>query len=341
MKLRDIACAAGVSLTTVSLVLNGKPGVGPEKRRVVAQLLRDNGYEPRSFDSGSDAAFKTIHFLKYIKHSYLVNGNPGFVTQIVDAVEQECRRNGYNLLITAIQEPDPAWLAELTDNPAAQGVILLGTEIENADMAAFHNFKKPLVTVDNALPGLPFSTITMNNEQAIFSLVAHLVGLGHRRIGFLENSIPSGNDRERRAAFQDALLAHGLDFDPSLIYPIFPTMDGAGASIAELLAHGVSFPPALVANNDSIAIGALRAFKQHGLRIPEDISLTGFDGLPFAAVSEPPLTTVSVPCREIGRWAVHMLQEKIAGRSAAVCKLRVNTALIPRDSTAPPPASES
>lgn len=333
MNLRQIAAEAGVSLTTVSLVLNGKPGVGPEKRELVARLLRDSGYNLRTPDS--TPVVKNIHFLKYSKHSYLVNGNPGFVTQIIDAVDVECRKHGYNLLITAFDGLDDLRLDELLDNPATLGAILLGTEITNGDMAAFRRVPKPMVVVDNALPYLSFSTVTMHNEEAIFSAVGHLLALGHRHIGFLENSIPANNDLERRDAFQRALTAAGRAFEPALVYPIFPTMDGASESVSRLLERGTRFPSALLANNDSIAIGALRAFKAHGLRIPEDISLVGFDGLPFAAVSEPPLTTVSVPCGEIGHWAVHLLHEKIRGRSAAPCKARVCTTLALRESTAP------
>ena len=333
MNLRQIAAAAGVSLTTVSLVLNGKPGVGPETRERVARLLRDSGYTLRA--PGSRTGPKNIHFLKYSKHSYLVNGNPGFVTQIIDAVDGACREHGYHLLITALNELDSVHLGELLDNPSTRGAILLGTEITNGDMAAFDRIAKPLVVVDNALPFLSFSTVTMHNEEAIFSAVDHLLALGHRHIGFLENSIPANNDRERRDAFERALTAAGRRFEPELVYPIFPTMDGASQSVSRLLDRGVRFPSALLANNDSIAIGALRAFKAHGLRIPEDISLTGFDGLPFAAVSEPPLTTVSVPCGEIGRWAVHILHEQIRGRSVAPCKARVGATLTLRESTAP------
>lgn len=335
MRLREIAAETGVSLTSVSLVLNGKPGVSPEKREKIAQLLLENGYQIRTLSSGTDFSFKNIHFLKYSKHSYLVNGNPGFVTQIIDSVNQECRKYGYTMLITAFDDFNSIHLEELLEKPTTQGVILLGTEIQNADMAAFSGCTKPMVVVDNSLPQLPFNTVTMNNEDAIFSAVRHLLDLGHRHIGFLANSIPANNDLERISAFKNALAAYGCPFEEKLVYSIFPTMDGAKESVSKLLEQGTQFPSALVANNDSIAIGALGAFKEHGLRIPQDISLVGFDGLPFAAISDPPLTTVSVACGDIGRWAVHILHEQIQGRSTALCKARIYTQLTARESTAP------
>lgn len=104
----------------------------------------------------------------------------------------------------------------------------------------------------------------MDNRAAIFAAVEHLYRLGHRQIGFLYNSYASGNDRERRSAYQEALLSLGCRFDPELVYSIFPTMDGARESVSSLLDRRVRFPRALVANNDSIAIGAMRAFRDRG-----------------------------------------------------------------------------
>ena len=235
MKLREIAQAANTSLTTVSLVLNDKPGVSPEKREQVQQLLRENGYELRTAKSAESTSGKTICFLKYSKHSHLVNGNPGFVTQIMDAVEKSCRRRGYSLMVRSFDDFSNIDLGEIFTNPSVMGGILLGTELENADMQYFNGLEIPLVVVDNALPLLPYSTVTMDNRSSIFSAVAHLADQGHRRIGILYNSLPSNNDRERRRAFEDAMKFYRLPFEEELIYSVFPTMDGAMESACGLL----------------------------------------------------------------------------------------------------------
>ncbi|MEG1858390.1 MAG: substrate-binding domain-containing protein, partial [Pseudoflavonifractor sp.] len=280
----------------------------------------------------ADTASKNICFLKYSKHAYLVNGNPGFVTQIIDAADMECRRNHYNLVNAAFRKLGPDVL-ELLNRPTTKGAILLGTELDSADMERFSAITKPLVVVDNQLSLLPYNAITMNNRDAIFSVVGHMIDLGHPRIGFLCNSIPSNNDLERQHAFEEALVYYGHGFAPELVFPIFPTMAGACDSVTALLQSGTRFPSALVANNDSIAIGAMKAFKDFGLRIPEDISISGFDGLPFSAVSEPPLTTVSVSCSDIGVWAVRLLHDSIRGKSSSKCKMLVNAELTVRSST--------
>lgn len=333
MKMRDIANAAGVSLTAVSLVLNNKPGVGPEKRRIITKLLQENGYQICSSSSNDETKSRIIHFLKYGRHNYLVNGNPGFVTQIIDSVDQECRLHGFDLLITTFNDFNAININELLQKPATKGIILLGTEIQNADMRFFSACEKPLVVVDNSLFLLPFNSVTMHNEEAIYSAVEHLVALGHHHIGFLANSIPTNNDAERLTAYKNALLAFNFPIESQLVFPLFPTMDGARKSMTQILKKETKLPSALIANNDSIAIGALRALKEFDLQVPEDISLVGFDGLPFAAVSDPPLTTVTVPCSEIGHWAMQILLEKIHTYNKAVCKIRVCTQFTKREST--------
>ena len=237
MKLRDIARAAGVSLTAVSLVLNEKPGVGAEKRAQIQALLRENGYVIHAPEK-PEAPVRNVCFLKYSRHSYLVNGNPGFVTQIIDAAEKECRRHGYNLMITAFSDPDSIDLPALLEKPATAGVLLLGTELEDEDMAFFSRISKPLVVVDNAVWGFPVSAVTMHNWDSIARVVEHLHSLGHRDIGFLYNSIPSSNDRDRRAAFEDSLRNLALPFSEDRVYPIFPTMDGARAAMLNCIDRG-------------------------------------------------------------------------------------------------------
>ena len=181
----------------------------------------------------------------------------------------------------------------------------------------------------------------MNNADAVFEAVEYLYNLGHRKIGFLYNSIPSSNDNARRAAFESALRRLSLPFSEELICRVFPTMDGARESFGAALDGGLALPTAFLANNDSIALGAMRAMQERGIRVPEDISVIGFDGLPFSAMSDPPLTTVNVPCADIGRWVVDILHQQIRGRIRATSKILVSTQLHVRKSTAAPRAAET
>lgn len=336
VKLRDIAAAANVSLTTVSLVLNNKKGVGDAKRAEIMKLLEENGYAPRA-ERHYDPQ-RSICFIRCITHGHHINGNPGFTTQILDAAAQRCREHGYSLQVITLQrEPEgPCRLTEYLQCSAIQGALVLGTELGPEDAALLATIRKPLVVVDHLLPSYNLNCITMNNRDSILEAMDYLYALGHKQVGFLYSSIPAFNDFHRRRAYVYGLEQRNISLQEDLIYPVFPSMDGACRSVRELLAKGVRFPTALLANNDSIAIGAMRAFREVGLRIPEDISIVGFDGLPFSAVSDPPLSTIAVPCAEIGHMAVEMLLNAIGNPSALKLKIMASTELVIRSSTAAP-----
>ncbi len=333
MKLKEIADLAKVSPATVSMVLNNREGVGPEKRRQIIKILEENGY--RINKRSDQKAKKSIRFIKYKKHAMLVDGNPGFVNAIIDAVEKECRRQGYNLIMTAYGENQLDEIATLAEQDPTDGILLLGTELTADNMEHVTNISTPMVILDNYLPMLDYNCITMNNEEAIFRAVSHLSSLGHPQIGFIANMLPSSNCNVRRTTFEHALTRLGYTFDPALVYTVHPTPDGAYQSILAMLEEGVKFPSALVANNDSIALGAMKAFKEFKIRIPEDISIVGFDSIPFSTISDPPLTTMEVSCADMGIWAVRILCDRIQYPFSSITKMQVGTKLLERSSTAP------
>ncbi len=334
MKLKEIASIANVSAATVSLVLNNREGVGAEKRRQIVKLLEENGYRVNN-GLEQKPAKKTIRFIKYKKHSMLVDGNPGFVNAIIDAVEKECRRQGYNLIMTACGEKQLDEISELLTQDPTDGILLLGTELTPEAMEHFSEITTPMVILDNYMPMQDYNCITMNNEEAIHRAVSHLFSLGHPQVGFIANVLPSSNCNVRKKTFECAIPQLGHVFDQGLIYAVHPTPDGAYQSIFTMLEGGVKFPSALVANNDSIALGAMKAFKEFKIRIPEDISIVGFDSIPFSSMSDPPLTTMEVPCADMGIWAVRILCDQIQYPFSSITKMQVGTKLLERSSTAP------
>jgi LacI family transcriptional regulator len=333
MNLKEIANLANVSPATVSLVLNNREGVGQEKRRHIEKILEDNGYRINS--RVETKAKKSIRFIKYKKHALLVDGNPGFVNAIIDAIEKECRRQGFNLIMTAYGENQLDELSHLIEQNPTDGILLLGTELTAEDLGPISHASAPMVIIDNYLPMSDFNCITMNNEEAIFRSVSHLSSLGHPKIGFIANALPSSNCNARRKAFEFAVIQKGYEFDPSLVFTVHPTPDGAYQTIRTMLEEGVRFPSALVANNDSIALGAMKAFKEFKIRIPDDISIVGFDSIPFSTISDPPLTTMEVSCTEMGIWAVRILCDRLQYPFSSVTKVQIGTRLLERNSTAP------
>lgn len=332
MNLKEIANLANVSPATVSLVLNNREGVGQEKRQQIEKILEENGY--RIGNRTDTKAKKNIRFIKYKKHAMLVDGNPGFVNAIIDAIEKECRRQGFNLIMTAYGEKQLDDISRLIEQNPTDGVLVLGTELAAEDLGDLADSSVPMVIIDNYLPMSDFNCITMNNEEAIFRSVSYLSSLGHPKIGFIANELPSSNCNARRKAYEFAVTQKGHDFDPSLIFTVHPTPDGAYQSIRTMLEEGIKFPSALVANNDSIALGAMKAFKEFKIRIPEEISIVGFDSIPFSTISDPPLTTMEVSCTEMGIWAVRILLDRIQYPFSSVTKVQIGTKLLERNSTA-------
>lgn len=339
MKLKEIARIANVSPSTVTLVLKNREGVSPEKRKQVEELLIKYGYmpskEPLSNNDLSPKKQAKILFVKYKDHSMLVDGNPGFVNTIIDAVEMECRRQNCSLSLMVATHEQLASLDNMINKENPDGVLLLGTELEDKDCIHFSKVNSPLVIIDSFLPVQNFNCITMNNYEAIYNAITYLHNLGHTKIGFLANSVPSNNCRERREAFENVQRHQGIKFDPSLVYEVHPTTDGAYISVSDYLQKGVIFPSAIIANNDSIALGAIKAFKENGIIIPKDISIIGFDNIPFSNMCDPPLTTMDVSCTELGIWAVRLLCDHINYPLSSITKVRLSTKLLCRESTSP------
>lgn len=331
MKLKEIARRAGVSTATVSLVLNNKRGVGDETRERISQLLYDNGYKINYQTDGAEQ--KNIRFLKYSTHSHLVDGNPGFVNAIIDSVEKQCRKLGYNLVMTVFGKNNINEIFEFVRANPLDGIILLATEIEREDIAYLRSISAPIVVVDNYFELENVSCVDMDNFESTYVAVKHIADLGHRRIGYLYNSLPSANCQARREAYETALGLLSLPFDPSIVYLVHPTMPEAYKSVLALLQKGVRFPSALLATNDSIAIGSMKAFKEFGLRVPEDISIIGFDDISYSAIAEPSLTTMNVNCRDIGYWAVRLLCDRIDRPKSSVVKMQIGATLVCRQST--------
>lgn len=336
MKLKDIAKLANVSPATVSMVLNDRPGVSNAKREQILQLLDEYGYSVHASSDVPAATSQLCRNLRLIKckrHAMLVDGNPGFVNAIVDAIELECRRQGLELMITTCSIEQLHTVIRQIRAETTAGILLLGTELSTSDVQAMPVSVVPMIILDSAPHLSDVSCITMDNYDAIYCAVDHLVSYGHKQIGFFANQYPANNCLERERAFPEALRRHNLVFDPNIVYRVHPTPDGAYQSVREMLANGVHFPSAMVANNDSIALGAIKAMKEAGLDIPGDVSVVGFDNIPLSSITDPPLTTMDVPCNEMGIWAVRLLCDRIKYPSSSSIKMQLSTKLLVRSST--------
>jgi len=314
--LKEIASCAKVSTATVSLVLNNKAGVGAEKRQLIQSMLDESGYCSR--------LKKNILFLKYRTHGKLVEENQGFIASLFDAIEQQCRVLGYQVSLKVCEHKLESTLSEL-DTTLYCGVIVLGTELQPDQYAQLEKIRLPYIVLDNNMPGCICNTVGIDNAVSIrqaFKLC------DVKDIIYLKSSFWTANFNERSQAVGALATEFGLRVRTILLEP---TLLGAYESLKAQLP--VKTPSFAFADNDIIALGAMKALQEAGYRIPEDCSIVGFDDIPFASISVPPLTTISVPKALIGTQAVDHILKCIANDEYRALKAVFSGTLVVRGST--------
>lgn len=305
---RDIAAQAGVSAATVSLVLNNKKGVSNATRDKVQGILKASGY--RVVAARSKAQKFCIRVVKYRAHGMAVEENQGFIASILDQIEQECDRLSYRVSVT---NTDPARVRELfteimRDPP--DGVIFVGTELSRKDAGILTGIKCPCVVLDNSMQYEPCDSVVMDNAQIMRLAVNYLYQMGHRTIGYFKSIRQIDNLDERFEGYQTAMRE--LNLVPPTPTPLHTTLKGAHKEMARLIASGEYVPRgAAVADNDSIAIGAIKAIQEAGILVPGDVSVIGVDDIPFSAVMTPGLTTVRISRSAMGILAVRLLTVRV------------------------------
>jgi LacI family transcriptional regulator len=331
MTIREIASVANVSPATVSLVLNNKKGVGDETRGRVQSILKEYGYTVEQNSRKTERC--KIVFLKYRTHGMAVEENQGFIASIIDWIESECRNFYYDLVISNCTAGTISQVLESTLADAPDGIILLGTELDPELHHILNNSSIPIVVLDNSMRYENIDSVVMANGTIMATAVKYLYKLGHRKIGYLKTNVEISNLKERYAGYLDAL--EELEVTPPKPVYLTPTMNGAYSDMKELLASGLYKPEgAVLADNDSIAIGAMRALQEAGFQIPRDISIIGVDDIPFSSIAMPALTTVRVSRSTMGYLAVDVMRKRIQHPEWPAMHVQLTGQLIERDSTA-------
>ena len=331
--IRDVARQANVSISTVSRTFTAPDLVKPQTRTRVLVAADELGYEPAIAPSASSAD-RTGRIGIVVPDVT----NPFFVG-ILNGVQATARRHEISVLF-ANSDEDSTVEANLIRDMGRQvdGIILCGPSITDQRLNAIAG-ETPLVLVNRTFPGLP--SVVMDSEGGMRQAVAHLAALGHRRIAFVNGPRTSWSNAERRRG----LVAATEERDMTVVeFGPFPPRFESGLQAADLaLAAEVT---AIIAYNDMVAFGALARLNARGARVPEDVSLIGFDDLIFASISAPPLTTVSMPTEAAGRAAVNLLAARLStdgdggpvGADETETRT-LDTYLIVRATTAPPPKS--
>ena len=339
----DVARRAGVSTATVSRVLAGLGGARADTRARVLDAARELGYRPSGV--ARSLKLRTTQTLGLI----ITDIENPFFPHLVRAVEDAAREHGFALLLcNATDDPDrEASYLDLLVDRRVDGVVIAvsGLGARHAEWLAEPPL--PVVLVNTVAPGLPHPSIASDNVDGGRQAAAHLLDLGHRRIGGLTAGARNADAPARVAGVRRALKERGLD--PGAVPFVMgePTVGGGEAALGRLLADAPD-TTGVVAYNDLMAIGAMRAIRASGRTVPGDISVVGFDDVAIAAYTDPPLTTIAQSIGELGRWAVERLVERLSDGTALLSGGEAASwapgtvlpvRLVARGSSGPPPGT--
>ncbi len=333
MTAKDIAQQLNISPSAVSLALNGRKGVSETTREKVLALAREYGIKKSVRPQISPA--NTIALVIFQRYSWICNDN-GFFASLIESIGTACREANYILQIMYFLENDD-WDRQIDAIAASgcSGVILLATEMFEHECAPFHRLRLPVVVLDNAFDESSFSSITINNSQGAALAVNHAIEMGHRSIGFLKNAANIRNFQERHDGAQRAIRLFNQRFpsDPVTVIPVdvlFETITETYSVMRKYLQTNPQMPSIYIADNDTLAIPCIQALQDHGFRVPDNISVIGFDNASMTNLINMDLTTIDVPKLLLGREATRLLISCIEGAVLTSVRICVNTTLIRR-----------
>ncbi|MBX7175109.1 MAG: LacI family transcriptional regulator [Pyrinomonadaceae bacterium] len=331
MRIKDVALEAGVSTATVSHVINQTKFVTNETRQKVLDAVEKLNFYPNAHARTLASGRSNIIGLLISDIS-----NP-FFPELVKSIESEAFEQGFNIMLfNTNYDPDRAagYVRRLIELKVA-GVALMTAELEPALIDELKRKEVRAVFNDLGIVSEHISNIVLDYSAGIHEAVRHLVSLGHKRIAHIAGSSQIRSGVIRREAFVEAIDKYLPGTKEKLIFEgDFRFESGRSA------AHGIlglkELPTAIVVANDMMALGAMQELKAKGIKIPQDISIIGFDDIAFASLAEPALTTVCSPRVEIGRRAIEALIQTIKIPHQQGMEIKIPTYLIVRESTAPP-----
>lgn len=326
----QVAKRAGVSRSTVSLILNNVPGpkFADETRERVMQAASDLGYVPdaaaRTLASGQT---RTVGLIIFNPEHLRVDA---FIPQVLYSLNAVCREAGFRVIVEAVEDvAQPDAYLELVRAKQIDGLVVLNTRSDDEQLPQLIAEGFPVVTLGRI--GHP-GEYTVNHRAGTKLAMRHLIGLGHKRIAHITYAPPNYRSSDRRLAdYRRSLSRAGLPQDEAYVrYGNYSAASGFEAM--QSLLQATPRPSAVFCGNDTVAFGAMAAIHQAGLRVPEDVAVVGYDDIPLAAYATPPLTTVRTPALEQGRLAGELLIQLVRGELPAEQNIVLPSALVVRQS---------
>lgn len=333
--IKDVAREAGVSHTTVSRSLHGHPAIPDDTANRIKKIANELGYVPSAVARGLKNNRSGV--LGVVMQRII---DP-FYSEVLDGIEDELQTHDYCILIASRQRNNKSdkSIVRMMSERRVDGIIITSTAVSEAQRLKLNQFGVPAVIIHNQAAQDIANSVFHDDIEGGFQLTNHLINLGHSKIGYIGNTETERSSTDRLKGLQKALREAGLPLREDWIVEDHKGLPQNGAIAADKLLRLAEQPTAVVCFNDMMAMGAMQQFIQAGCRVPEDVSITGFDDIEIAAFVNPPLTTFQQPRYKIGQVAAQMIvsiveDDKPGGIEPGAVKLTGK--LIVRSSTAPP-----
>ncbi|MCS7220532.1 MAG: LacI family DNA-binding transcriptional regulator [Anaerolineae bacterium] len=330
VSIKDIAKVAEVSHSTVSRALRDSPLISDETKARIQRIAQEMGYSPSAI--ARSLVTKRTQTLGLVVTSI---ADP-FVAEIVRGIEERALDEGYSVILCQSQADPEREIAavEILREKRVDAIIVTASRVGSLYLPLLEKLAVPIVLVNNQQEGRYVHSVGTDNVQGGRLAAHYLLALGHTRIGYITGPEWAAASRQRLEGARQALQGQGLDLDPALIAQGDGRAEGGEEAMAHLLSHPTP-PTAVFCYNDMTAIGAMRAVQRAGLRVPEDISIIGYDDVALAAYVTPPLTTIKQRKYEMGFWATEIALALLNGEET-IENILVPGELVVRESCASP-----
>lgn len=325
---KDLAKAAKVSTSTLSRALNDKPDINPKTKNKILAVAKELGYTP-------NAVAKSLRLKKTGTLGVVIAdiSNP-FFAAVIKGVEDTARRKGYNIILCNTDEKYETEkdAIQLLLTKRVDALLIAPAQIKDQDIVELKKRKIPFVLFGRHFEHLETDYVVSNNVQGAFLATDHLIKKGHKKILFINGPLHLSSAKERLLGYKQALLKKGIEFNYALLKQRAVRMEDGYRIMKKVLSSELEFT-AVFTYSDFVALGVVRALREAGLRIPEDIAVVGYDDIDFISALEVPLTTVHVPKYRLGSKATQLVDKKIKGEVKKPQKLILDTQLIVRKSS--------
>lgn len=298
--IKDVAKRAGVSVSTVSNALNNKKNVGEETRERILRICEELNYHPNLAGKGVKSGKPNTILFNFSDF------DRSFYLKIINGISDYVNDNDFDLIICTDKSCE-----KYMNNSLTSGSIILDKRMRDETLNRIAGENYPIVVLDRIMNNPWIKSVVVNNYDPMYEMIQGLIDRGYRNFGFVGGPEETADNKERYRAFRDALVVNRIDFQQKS-YFAGNYREKSGYTAAKILMLSRELPDCLVCANDNMAIGAMRAFRDNGIRVPQDIAVTGFDNCDLAEAMG--LTTISIPNYERGYIAARYLIENIRGQ---------------------------